>query len=249
MTQETPSTLPAKLAAIMGEISTLSKDGQMGQKYKYVTDATVFNAVRPLLAQYNVALLSSMTGIEQNAYTTQKGTAMMQTIATFAFKLVCGDTGEVYESQWFAEANDAGDKGINKTATAALKNWLLKTFCIATGDDPDANDPPARTNPVHEMDRGENARHLTRDETTKLYARAKTQSLNKSDVLAALDVKGIERYTAVAPFAAALQRLDDYIEAQTTPPAQPKSENGAEQPALIEDDTPAEPVTNYGEGA
>lgn len=129
-----PKTLAAKMAAIMGDLDPLEKEGRNRHfNYDYVTDTTVFNAVRELLAKYRVALLSSMIEARQEVIEGKNG--WQRTVAVFEFTLVCGDTEKEYKGRWQSEATDNQDKGINKAATAALKNWLLKTFCMASGDD------------------------------------------------------------------------------------------------------------------
>ena len=143
MIEKQPRGLFAKMAAIMGEIDRLPKDGTNDyHNYRFTTDSAVYDAVRKLMAKHNVAVFASMTSVTQQEVQTKKGTATL-TQAQFVFTLACGDTGETQECHWFAEAQDNQDKGINKAATAALKYWLLKTFIISTGEDPDAEGEPA----------------------------------------------------------------------------------------------------------
>jgi hypothetical protein len=145
--------LYAKMAQIMAEIPFLPKDGTNEHfKYPFVTDATVYNEVRRLLAEKGIALFASMTGVEQQRFVKKvekDGTerAEWHTLVHFEFILVDSETGETKSSTWSAESLDSQDKGINKCATAALKYWLLKTFIIPTGDDPDAEVPATPAKP------------------------------------------------------------------------------------------------------
>ena len=151
----TPNSLYAKMAAIMAAIPGLGKDKQMtgGRlNYKYVSDAQVYMTVRKLLIEHKIALLASMTGSHQERYELGEYNGKPQdkfhTRAQFEFILVDSETGDQVACTWESESEDSSDKGLNKCATAALKYWLLKTFLIPTGDDPDMfagdddEDPP-----------------------------------------------------------------------------------------------------------
>lgn len=137
--------LYAKMAAIMAGIGSVDKDAKMnaGQlQYHYVTDVQVYHLVRKLLIEHRVALIASMVDVQQDRYMVGEDKYgnpkdKYHTRAKFEFTLVDSDTGESATGTWYAESEDSGDKGINKCSTAALKYWLLKTFIIPTGDDPD----------------------------------------------------------------------------------------------------------------
>ena len=154
--------LYAKMSTIMGQVSQIDKDSQMkgGQlNYKFVSDAAVFHKMRGLLVEHSIALFASMTAVEQDRIVVGEdkfGNAKdkFHTRARFEFTLVDSETGESHMSTWYAESEDSVDKGVNKCATAALKNWLLKTFIIPTGDDPDApNGAELQPPPVHDRTR------------------------------------------------------------------------------------------------
>lgn len=128
--------LYSKMARVMGKISRLQKDGTNPHfRYEYVTDGAVYDTVRGHLASEGIAIFASMLDVEQHKFSEKQ----QHTKARFEFVLADGETGETMTCTWFAEALDSQDKGINKCATAALKYWLLKTFIIPTGDDPDGD--------------------------------------------------------------------------------------------------------------
>ena len=58
--------------------------------------------------------------------------------------LVDTDTGLRSTTTVYGESGDAGDKGISKAQTVAIKQWVLTEFLIADGIDPE--DEPARGN-------------------------------------------------------------------------------------------------------
>lgn len=146
---ESKATLYMKLARVMGEMSRMKKSGKNTHfDYKFVTADDVANKVRQLLAAQNVAFFAAIVGRElvgiSRTYTDKK-TGEIQTstlnrwVVNFEFTFACGDTGATETKPWSSEADSADDKGINKCATAAEKYFLLKTFIVSTGDEPDAD--------------------------------------------------------------------------------------------------------------
>lgn len=132
--------LAAKMAAIMGDVPTMIKNGQnVQQKYAYVTAEDVKASLRPLLKKHKVAVFSSMVGVDRKEGTTKSGGASMTTVAHMRFVLACGDSGETMQCEWFGESTDYGDKSVNKAATAAEKYFLINTFLLSTTE-PDADE-------------------------------------------------------------------------------------------------------------
>ena len=137
------STLYAKMARVMAATSYIEKDGKNPHfGYRFTTDSAVYNTIRQQLADNNLAVFASMVDVMQTEIAKDGGKKTWHTLAKFEFTIADGDSGEKFTCSWQAEADDQQDKGVNKCATAALKYWLLKTFVIPTGDDPDANEPP-----------------------------------------------------------------------------------------------------------
>jgi len=127
-----------KLAKIMGEVSRIPKNGKNTHfNYTFATESDISDAIRTLLSQNNIACFASMVSHDQKAVGNT-----LKTVCTFEFTLACGDTGATHSCLWTGEANDGQDKGYNKAATAAMKYWLLKTFMIPVGEDPDADGSP-----------------------------------------------------------------------------------------------------------
>ena len=131
------ATLYAKLARVMGKIDKLPKDKTNAfHGYAFTSEGAVSTAVRSLLAEESIAFIPQMMSSEEIDGVW---------VASFSFTFACGDTGATITSLWQSEAqsrNSKGardDKGLNKAATAAEKYFLLKTFIIPTGNDPDAD--------------------------------------------------------------------------------------------------------------
>jgi hypothetical protein len=132
--------LAAKMAAIMGDVPTMIKNGQnIPQKYLYVTAEDVKAAIRPLLKKHKVAVFSSMVDVQRDTAINRNNTTVVTVLAKMRFTVVCGETGETMECEWYGEANDYADKAVNKAATAAEKYWLINTFLLSTTE-PDADE-------------------------------------------------------------------------------------------------------------
>lgn len=120
-----------KLAEVMGAVERVEKRGRNEfHKYDYATEADIVEAVRKALAERHVMLLPSIREATVN------GTL---TTLSLVFTFVDGDTGETHSCDWIGCGDDKGDKGAYKAMTGAVKYFLLKTFLIPTGDDPEGD--------------------------------------------------------------------------------------------------------------
>jgi len=139
MPLQQPSALTAKLAAVMAALERVPKRGHHDyQDYDYATEADVAAAVRPLLAQAQIMVYPTMLDKTSVALPTRDGKAPQYlTTVRMRFDVVDGESGETRSAEWFGEGQDAGDKGLYKAITGAEKYFLLKTFLMPTGDDPE----------------------------------------------------------------------------------------------------------------
>lgn len=129
------ATLYAKMARVMGKMTRVQKDGVNDfHHYKYATADDVADMIRAAMAEVNLAFFADMVSSETVPH--GKGT---RTTSVFLFTFACGDTGATLTKQWIAIADDTGDKGVNKSATAAEKYFLMKTFIVSTGAERDAD--------------------------------------------------------------------------------------------------------------
>lgn len=134
------SGLALRLVEIMGAVQRLPKSQRNEtQHYNYTPDADVYDFVRQQLVIQKIILLSTMRSYTMTERPTKNGGTMYHVVCDFEFKFVCAETGESETSLWSGEAMDSGDKSISKAVAQATKTFLLKTFLISTGDDPDAH--------------------------------------------------------------------------------------------------------------
>jgi hypothetical protein len=118
-----------KLCAIQSEIESIEKSGYNDfQKYKYVKESDVLDAVRPLLVKHNVVLTMNTVEITNIVDMTQ---------TKIAYTWYCVDTGENLTTHGYSQGCDKLDKGIYKAYTGGLKYFLMKSFLISSEDDPE----------------------------------------------------------------------------------------------------------------
>lgn len=127
-----------KLAKVMAEVSRVPKRGRNEfHKYDYATEADLVDAVRERLAEANVFVFSSVDELVRQEITTGKGATTAITTAKMTFTFADGDSGETHSVTFYGTGEDASDKGAYKAFTGATKYFVMKSFLIPTGDDPE----------------------------------------------------------------------------------------------------------------
>lgn len=142
--------LAGKLAEVLGTIKHIPKNGyNEAQRYQFVRDADVLDAVREALSERGVATLVDVAGMDVDEFQTAKqreqGGVSWMTTVWGAISFLDGDSDAVVTIGFRGTGADTGDKGYYKALTGGVKYALLKTFLIPTGDDPEADaDSPQR---------------------------------------------------------------------------------------------------------
>jgi len=122
----------------MGGVERIPKNGYNDfHRYAYATEADVSDYIRKLLFEHNIFMLSSIEETINRDITTRSN--KNETIVRVKIKVtfLCGETGESLSFYTWGDGQDAGDKGIYKAITGAVKYALMKNFLIPTGDDPE----------------------------------------------------------------------------------------------------------------
>lgn len=141
---KTRAALYKKIAAVTAAVQRIPKNGENKfHGYKYALESDITDGLRELLNEHGLAFLPPIV-LEWERTATQSKAGDL-TRVKYQFGLADCETGETFESIWISEAQDNADKAFNKAATAAAKYWLMKTFLIATGDDPDADQHDDKT--------------------------------------------------------------------------------------------------------
>lgn len=137
------ASLFSKMAKVMSLVNRVPKNGTNSfHKYKYATTDDVADIIREAMAEANLALFVEMGEPKQEAIeddSSGKTKRMIRTTIQFFFTFACGDSGATRTSPWTGQVDDNSDKAINKCATSAEKYFLMKTFIVSAGDEPDAD--------------------------------------------------------------------------------------------------------------
>jgi len=132
--------LARKIAEVVTAVEGVEKDARNDfHKYDYTSAEAMLRALRKPLAERHVALLCSLTAIDDREYKTTKGNASTITTAHVAFTFIDGETGAMFKCDWAGRGDDAADKGLGKAYTNAIKTFLREQFLIPQGDDPEAD--------------------------------------------------------------------------------------------------------------
>jgi hypothetical protein len=131
-------TLVAKLAEVMAAVERIPKRGHNDfHKYSYATEADIAATVRAELAARQVMLIPSITG-ETRHPVGEKGSVL--TVLEMEMEFFDGESGASIKKPWRGYGTDKEDKGGYKAMTGGEKYFLLKTFLMPTGDDPERED-------------------------------------------------------------------------------------------------------------
>jgi hypothetical protein len=162
--EERPKNIYGRLAQINGLIGLIRKTGvNKFHKYTYAKESDLVEEIRPMLAEYGIwieqGLATSDDGAnivthERRAQYKQRDNVTVEslTIITKKFRFVWWSpernpdeavpTGTLQTTEWvywMGYGDDTGDKGYYKAETGAVKYFLMKTFMVATGNDPEAD--------------------------------------------------------------------------------------------------------------
>lgn len=122
-------TLWARIARVMEESKAIPKNGYNDfHKYHYTMETDLVEGIRPLLVKHGLALTVSTESVTREGDVTTVGCK---------FTLTDTETGDKSEAMFYGQGQDKADKGIYKAYTGCVKYYLLKTFLIPTGNDPE----------------------------------------------------------------------------------------------------------------
>ena len=129
-----------KLLAVMAECAYIAKNGLNSfHKYKYATAEDVLQKVNESLTKNKIACVAVPELIEFTDVTNLKGNTEHLATVRVEISLIDSDSGEEVKIYGIGSGQDAGDKAVMKAQTAASKYAYMLSFCIATGDDPEAD--------------------------------------------------------------------------------------------------------------
>jgi len=136
---EKPKNLIAKLCEAMVAMGWVAKGGRNeNRNYSYVRESDVLAAVREELGKRNVFVFPNVIKIDRLEHApTKSGARQFITDVLVEWTFVDADSGETRTCTIPGCGIDDQDKGIYKAITGASKYFLLKSFFLPTGDDPE----------------------------------------------------------------------------------------------------------------
>lgn len=151
--------LVKKLAEVMGVVKRIPKRGRNDfHKYDYAMESDIVDSIRSELAKRHVMLLPGVVKQTRTSYErkSQNGAkTVMLTDVEMTFTFIDGETGETLERRWEGCGEDSSDKGLYKAITGSDKYFLMKTFLMSTGDDPEADTKKRHTAPKNSIGKPE----------------------------------------------------------------------------------------------
>ncbi len=134
------ATFAQKMIAVMNGVQRIPKNGfNKFQGYKFAQEGDILEAIRALFIEHKIICLWACHESRASVIKTKKGEARAVEVLMEG-RLIDAETGYAESFAWVGEAIDTSDKAIWQAYTGAVKYWLLKTFMIPTGDEPDSHD-------------------------------------------------------------------------------------------------------------
>ncbi|MGK0551079.1 ERF family protein [Enterococcus faecalis] len=134
----TENKLILKIAEITKEVKRIPKTGWNDfHKYAYATESDIKQVIREELAKRKLVLFSDIISHKVDEVTTAKGKTEYRTTIEVMYTLEDAETGETRMFKGVGTGQDAGDKGVYKAQTGALKYALTNLFQVPTGADPE----------------------------------------------------------------------------------------------------------------
>lgn len=146
MTEAKSPTIHQRVISIINDLPAIGKDSENTQQgYKFRGIETVLEHLKPLFAEHGVFVTPHVLERSTSERITRGGTTMFEVSLHVQFTFF-GHDGDSFTASAWGEGTDMGDKSTNKAMTAAFKNCLLQTFCVAGGqDDMDQTTPEEST--------------------------------------------------------------------------------------------------------
>lgn len=129
-----------KLSLAMKSCSYIEKTGENTfHGYSYVTSSDVLERVNDALTSVGLITAVTPTLLDLREVQTAKGNIDKHATISVIISIIDVETGESVQISGIGSGQDSGDKAIMKAETAAIKYAYMLSFCIATGDDPEAD--------------------------------------------------------------------------------------------------------------
>jgi len=177
--------LSTKMLAIMQSVGHISKQGvNQFHRYRYVTEADVAKAFSQALVQHGIFLFSSILERHCQRYQTRGGKEAFLVTVKLEVTFIDTDSGEHFSTIFYGDGSDSDDKAIYKAITGAQKYALMKTFLVASGDDPEKDEASHTTKAqaTNASNTSQPPAQISKDEKEKLLDHMHTKACQGTDV-------------------------------------------------------------------
>lgn len=145
--------LAAKLVDILKELGSVEKKGyNQNQRYHYMREVDVLEALKAQLVAKKIILLTSSKHVEtkEKAKIDKNENKVVEFVTTVSttHTFIDSDSGETLSIDSVGQGYDSLDKGASKAITAATKYALMKTFMISDEGADIENDGVSQQAPV-----------------------------------------------------------------------------------------------------
>lgn len=186
-TRELSPNLAKAIIGVMNDVKNIEKSmtvGSGGSAYKGVSDKDVKNIVGNAMAKHGLCIMpidvqentqiDRWEEVDSYSNTTPKAMKTKQSIFTRVTTkyLLLHESGESTTLSGYGHGTDSQDKSAGKATTYALKNTLLYTFMIPTGEIDDADKTHSDDIPVPQVTK--------KTESQKVATPVKTQVVTPS---------------------------------------------------------------------
>jgi hypothetical protein len=121
------------------------------QNYDYVTEADILEAVSAAQVEAGIVVYPNCVKDETERFVNKDGKTITERRVLMAYTIVNVDNPKETVTLVFpGDSHDTGDKAIYKALTGAEKYFLMKTYMIPTGDDPEKDGEKPPLNPKSE---------------------------------------------------------------------------------------------------
>lgn len=138
-------TIYTAMARVSDAIRYIQRQGKnTAQGYNYVRESDVKDAFHREFARQGILFLPTVEqcDLEPHMKGGDKGEYRAGYLATIRLRVVLAmsDGAGEYEAVAIGQGYDSTDKAVNKAYTSAIKNFLIATFLVPSGDDPEMDD-------------------------------------------------------------------------------------------------------------
>ena len=130
--------LAIKMLNIMDDVCYIQKRGHNTfHKYRYAKDTDISTAFSKAFRDHQVFMFSSIVDRQCHSYKTRGDKDSFLITVQLEVTFVDAESGESFKTTFYGDGSDSDDKAVYKAITGAQKYALMKTFLVATGDDPE----------------------------------------------------------------------------------------------------------------